>query len=408
LNIIQENKQINRSHHVEIPQPRQESRLHYGDPHIDRLSKNANLSCKFHIHYEFERVNVNFVFKANSSSAIGSGHFIRSLNLGLALQERNHEIFFAYNDLLAAHQNILFSKGISSLKMDLALMKNSGNTEADEIESFINNQGLLNVDWIIVDDYGTDGNWDLQMRRISNKLMVIEDLHFSQRNCDILLDMNYRSNDFMKSVNAIYPKSMTLVGPEYALLDSFYAKSRSNFQFMDIDLPIIMLYFGSNDEFSLTLRSLKILLQAFPKLHIRVIILDNNVDKREISTLANAHKNTVKLFIDPPSLGEIADGCEISIGAGGISLWERFSLGIFCLCFATADNQCIPLEELAQAGSIDYLGYAEFYTETKIKESLDFYLANRSDLIKIRIRNKILCDGNGVERVIRLIMEKSQ
>ena len=43
---------------------------------------------------------------------------------------------------------------------------------------------------------------------------------------------------------------------------------------------------------------------------------------------------------------------DLGIGAGGTSVWERFSLGLPSVCIATADNQVQQLNDLQLAGLV--------------------------------------------------------
>jgi UDP-2,4-diacetamido-2,4,6-trideoxy-beta-L-altropyranose hydrolase len=408
LNIIQENKQINRSHHVEIPQPRQKSRLHYGDSHIDRLSKNANLSCKFYIYYEFEREDVNFVFKANSSSLIGSGHFIRCLNLALNLKELGNYIYFIFEELLEDHQDLLDVNKIPNRQILLLGQESAIQLEMEQILAFRNYLEINEIDWFIVDDYKTNDQWDEEVKRICKYLLVIEDLHFFKRNCNILLDMNLRPNNSLESRIQEPDGRVRLIGPTYALLDSRYTNLHAvALSQNDIHQHIALVYFGSIDKNSLTLRTSQILIQNFPEIKLKAVILGNNIDYFELEKLSHVYPERFQLVVDPKFLGDEMLGCTFSIGSGGISLWERFALGIVPITTSTAENQKEILESLGESKFLIYLGESAYITDSEIQSTVSTLLSDSQLFRNYRSRILNLVDGRGIQRVSFEILDYS-
>ena len=49
----------------------------------------------------------------------------------------------------------------------------------------------LDPDWLIVDHYGIDHDWEKQLRPYVKKIMVIDDLANRRHDCDILIDQNW-------------------------------------------------------------------------------------------------------------------------------------------------------------------------------------------------------------------------
>ena len=56
------------------------------------------------------------------------------------------------------------------------------------------------IDWLIIDHYAIDEEWESRMRSICQHIMVIDDLANRKHDCDILLDQNY----FLKLVWSIH------------------------------------------------------------------------------------------------------------------------------------------------------------------------------------------------------------
>jgi RimJ/RimL family protein N-acetyltransferase len=89
---------------------------------------------------------------------------------------------------------------------------------------------------------------------------------------------------------------------------------------------------------------------------------------------------------------------DLAIGAGGISVWERSSLGLPSVCIATADNQTQQLNDLQLAGLV--LGPTR---QEGLSEFLTAFLQNlgaQSKLLQTQSqRSMALVDGKGAVRV---------
>ena len=68
--------------------------------------------------------------------------------------------------------------------------------DAKECIEALRLSGIHQVDWIIIDHYGIDSNWEYMLRtRLSDsllsKILVIDDLANRAHDCDCLVDQNY-------------------------------------------------------------------------------------------------------------------------------------------------------------------------------------------------------------------------
>ena len=336
---------------------------------------------------------MNCFLKVNSSLKIGSGHFIRCLNLGLSLAKRGCKIYFVSNELRNEHIHMLNTMELPFFVFDKP--HDDVSSEFLQLREYAVSKGETEIDWIVVDDYNSNNYWDSAARQLCKKLLVIEDLHKNKRNCDFLLDMNYRTKRTLMQLESEYSDSKLLVGPKFALLDKRYSDlcskklTRGNDQ-----KERVLIYFGSIDDYSLTLRTYLALTNVYPELQITIVIQMNNRDMNEIRRLTELNSRNAKLFISPEFLGDVMSTCTISIGAGGISLWERFSLGIYSLTVATADNQVAPLQELHEDKLLRYLGVANSFSEAALIEEFSRVISPDFRNDDFLINSTRLCDAH--------------
>lgn len=345
---------------------------------------------------------MNCFIKTNSSELLGAGHFVRCLNLGYELRRNNVSVQYVYNTLLDPHKEILIRDNFKFQEIFLSDKKSLGDSKS--IQSFASSLGINVIDWIVIDDYDSDQIWDVDALTICDKLLVIEDTHKSHRICNLLLDMNYRTKSFTAELREKYKKTEILIGPKFALLDSSYGgmEIAKNMQISKI-VHRVFVYFGSHDDYSLTLQTLQTLSDKFPGTKARIVIQSTNSTLSEVVELVAKNPEHFELFIDPVSLREIMTSCTISIGAGGISLWERISLGLYCITVATAENQIVPLRELQHDDLIVYLGIAELYTGEKLSETFSYIISHHEEYKRFREICHTISDGLGCERVVEIM-----
>ena len=81
-------------------------------------------------------------------------------------------------------------------------------------------------DWLIVDHYALDEEWQNNLRTFYGKLLIIDDLSDRKHNCDVLLDQTYnKSKSSYKKL--VPPRCKLLIGSKYALLRSEFTELRS-------------------------------------------------------------------------------------------------------------------------------------------------------------------------------------
>ena len=343
---------------------------------------------------------MNALFKVNSSNTIGSSHFVRTLNLALALKARGLQIYYVFNNLRHEHKLTLTRYDIDFMECS-TYENNSFQDEFISIEKFLNIKKIANVDFFVVDDYSTNSKWDILAQNYCDSLIIIEDLHTEVRNGNCIIDMNYRPKKNVANLTNVYKNRKLLIGPKYALLDYRYADLRKKILKSKLNSDMrIFVHFGTLDNYSLTLRTVKLILTEFQNLNMNVVIQRENLDQSELKSLAFQYSNKLKLFIAPDFLGEIMAECDISIGSGGISIWERFALGLVSITVSTASNQKLPLSQLHKSGYTFFLGDANEVRDRELSHTIS-HLITESEKSLI-IREKLLClvDGLGVQRVI--------
>ena len=152
----------------------------------------------------------NILFRADSSSTIGTGHIMR--DLVLATQYPKATITFATLNLDGNHKIIEAGYKIEILK--------SNNIQ--ELDKLIKK---LNIDMLIIDHYGIDKKQEKQLSILNSQLsiMVLDDT-YEKHYCDILLNHNISADK--KKYKGKVPKNCELkCGAKYTLLREEFVKA---------------------------------------------------------------------------------------------------------------------------------------------------------------------------------------
>lgn len=255
----------------------------------------------------------------------------------------------------------------------------------------------IKPDWLVVDHYGIDREWEKQLRPAVARIMVIDDLADRPHDCDVLLDQNLVA-EMERRYDARLPAACRqLLGPRYALLQPDYALRHERAVPREGAVRRILIYFGGADVNNLTGRSL----DAFLRLDRRDIDVDvvvgNGMHAEAIHQRA-ANRPNVHLHGRLSTLAPLIEAASLGIGASGSTSWERLCLGLPSMVIVLADNQAPIAEELDKRGLVRSLGFHQETDEALIAAKLAEIVGNGLDQRWSQHCLSVV-DGRGTERV---------
>lgn len=353
------------------------------------------------------------IFRADASTRIGSGHVMRCATLAEELRRRGAKVSFICRAMPGDYSEWLIERGIEVALLPGFPADDGGNStdsyagwlgvpleqEIAEMAECLTAAGP--VDWLVVDHYALDVEWEKAMRGQVGKILCIDDLANRSHDCDLLLDQNYCAEPASRYAGLVPEGAVTLVGPRYALLRPEFAFWRGKMQERDGIVRRMLLFMGGSDSANVT----KIALQAFAQLHSRtlswqvdVVLGSGNPHLEEIQSLCSGlswirlHQN-----LGSNEMAALMAHADFAIGAGGSTNWERACLGLPSLIFAVADNQMEPLRRLVEAGYV--AGEARAPDLERLLFWLQLLPENASWLRGLGKKSAALVDGEGARRV---------
>jgi UDP-2,4-diacetamido-2,4,6-trideoxy-beta-L-altropyranose hydrolase len=353
---------------------------------------------------------MNCVFRVDASGLIGSGHLMRCLSLADELKIRGSNILFVSSNDSGNLNKIVSERGHEVYEISSIPFKLSNSKRYDVFNnSVINNDAKLTikaiekikVDWLIVDHYFLDYNWELELKKHVKAILVIDDLANRKHVCNILLDQNFFGNETRtRYENLVNRECITLLGPKYSILSKDYRKAQNTFKKRNSKISRVLIFMGAVDSKGQTVQALKALSKdELNHLSVDVVIGRANKDKNQIISIASSRKNT-EIYNSLPSLFELMQKADLILCSGGTTTWERCSLGLPAIVFISSENQRRCSEMLAKN---DVQLLIESSNEINNKDwFLKIYeLLNDSDkLKKMSTLSLKTVDGRGINRVL--------
>jgi UDP-2,4-diacetamido-2,4,6-trideoxy-beta-L-altropyranose hydrolase len=358
---------------------------------------------------------LSVAIRCDVSISIGSGHLMRCLTLAKALRDRGCTISFIcgehQSNLLYSIENFGFKlyKLPRSIVVDKKLKHSEwlGATQEYDAKQTISALKLIGVvDWLIVDHYSLDEEWESIIKNYVRSVLVIDDLADRKHNCEVLLDQNYYIDMHARYQELVPGNCKKLLGPEFSLLRPSFLQARHLLENKSRENFKIFIFFGSVDPSNETIKALKsIKLINIKDIEVDVVVGADNPNKLMVKNLCDQMPNA-NFYSYVENIENLIVNSDLAIGASGTSIWERCCLGVPALVWSIADNQNEIARGAHQLGVVISLGSFVSVTIQKIIISLRELILD--DVLRENMSRKSLetVDGKGLERVTAALLPK--
>ncbi|MFM2629161.1 UDP-2,4-diacetamido-2,4,6-trideoxy-beta-L-altropyranose hydrolase [Vibrio chagasii] len=351
---------------------------------------------------------MKIVFRADSSSYIGSGHIMRCLVLASMLQEQGHQIVFGCRPQKGDLIDFIRSKGFEVKELvvpsEWLKPKNSADYEAwlqvpwkVDVESFVSK--FDNVDLVIVDHYGINAKWEEHCKtQLQCKLFAIDDL-LRSHHADMILDqtLSRTPSEYASTLK----KVTVLAGCDFALLNPNFAQLRrlATQPRVVSSKPQVLVSMGGVDQPNATLKVLNSISDIVTnRPFVTVLLSPKAPNYHSVKAFCDDNSYWVKHIDFVDNMAELMLEHDIAIGAPGTTSWERACLGLPSIIVPLADNQKMVTEQLVKASAVIQVNLPDISHSLKAA-----YQTLLNDWAIFRTINLSLCDGLGVFRVIQSI-----
>lgn len=352
------------------------------------------------------------VFRADASLDMGSGHVMRCLTLACSLRAKGHECLFICREHVGNLHALIQSKGFVLHSLPLGKeqdkeLPHSPWLGASQAEDALACQKLIAAcqpDWLVVDHYALDRQWEVVATPAGCRLLVIDDLADRPHACDLLLDQNLgrRAEDY----RGLLPEHCTLlVGPSHALLRPEFAALRdvSLARRQRADLHNVLIAMGGVDQHNYTSTILDALKYCqFPSNICFTVVLGATAPhQKAVKAAASECPWPVEVLSGVNDMAEHMVRADLAIGAGGGTSWERCCLGVPTLLIVLADNQRTASEALVATGAVMLIDLAQPLIAQL--QGAVIHLSVPSNLRLLAEAASQVADGSGVEQLQQMM-----
>ncbi len=356
-----------------------------------------------------ESTDMRVLIRADASIAIGTGHIARCLTLANELRKDGADVVFACRQSPGHLLERLSDQGYIAHGLPDSCSQPSGSTDTEALLPWQADIDALarvlkdeeRFDWLIVDHYGLDVQWERAARQFADHLMAIDDLANRPHEVNVLLDQNYaaqaRHRSYAQWLNA---DCKTFLGPRFALM-------REEFQCQPVAIKSrverVLVNFGGFDA-ARQVHATMLALQDFDDLHVDFVAGLHNSEWTAMDQLVKTRPHW-RLHTVVSDFFGLMRQADLFIGAGGGTTWERAALGLPTICIGVANNQHLNAQCLAEAGAHLYLGSHETLAAQRLAQAVALLRDNRELRQSFASRSSALVDGKGAQRLAVALVE---
>ncbi|WBU40033.1 UDP-2,4-diacetamido-2,4,6-trideoxy-beta-L-altropyranose hydrolase [Marinobacter alkaliphilus] len=363
------------------------------------------------------------VFRADASVQIGTGHVMRCLTLADELTRQGHECRFVCREHEGHLGGLITSKGYG-----LTLLPSCNDNELGTKDSRPDNYALwLGVpwqedarqtldaltpwqpDWLVVDHYALDAEWERALANVVGSSMVIDDLANRRHECALLLDQNL--GRVASDYDGLLPVDcQRLIGPGYALLRPEFANLREQSlnRRQQPALKRILISLGGVDRTNVTGQVLDAISEsALPVTTELDIIMGAAAPYLdEVRQQAARLPFQAAVSVGVTDMAERMCLADLSIGAVGSTSWERCCLGLPAILMVLAENQKSAAEALKRSGAV-IITNSGMGVRTELERLMSLNSCERKLSRMIQLGSDMV-QGNGCARVVNELTARSR
>lgn len=301
----------------------------------------------------------NILFRADSSSTIGTGHIMR--DLVLAKQYSDDKIVFATQEL---DGNI--NHKIKEAGYGVEILKSNSVKELIELVK------KHSIGLVVIDHYGIDYKYEKKLKKRTGVEILSFDDTYEKHHCDILLNHNISADK--KKYKDLVPKSCELrCGSKYTLLrEEFIEEKEKKRKVKNSKVKTVFVAMGGADHSNINIKILKVL-EKFDNLKVNLVTTTANKNLEELQGHVKEMK-WINLHVNSNKIAKLMNKSDFAIVTPSVTLNEIYFMEIPFIAIKTAKNQDDMYRYLKKK---KHLAMSKF-TKTELKKYVE-RLLNRDD-----------------------------
>jgi UDP-2,4-diacetamido-2,4,6-trideoxy-beta-L-altropyranose hydrolase/UDP-4-amino-4,6-dideoxy-N-acetyl-beta-L-altrosamine N-acetyltransferase len=269
--------------------------------------------------------NKTILFRADSSSTIGTGHIMRDLVLAQKYAKKGAKIIFATQNLEGNINHKIVEAGY-----ELVLLNSHDKKELVKLLK------QYSVSMLVIDHYGIDAKYEKYLKTKTKVKILSFDDTYEKHHCDILLNHNVSAEK--KRYKKLVPKHCKIkCGKKYTLLrDEFYKAKKKSYK-KDTNHTTIFIAMGGADTANLNIKILKVL-QKFDNICVNLVTTTANKHLQQLQNYCNK-KDFVTLHVNSNKVAKLMAQSDMAIITPSVTVNEVMFMELPFIAIQTAENQ---------------------------------------------------------------------
>lgn len=358
---------------------------------------------------------MQIAFRTDASLQIGAGHVIRCLSLADGLRAQGAQCLFICRTHQGHMCEIIRQRGYRVKSLLTIKHQNQQNspvhsdwlgtnwqTDAEETASAI---ACTKFDWLVVDHYAIDYQWEEALADNYHQLFVIDDLADRLHSCNLLLDQNLgrKPQDYLDLV----PRHCkVLCGPLYALLRPNFSELRPyslQRRQAQPNLHNLLITMGGVDYSNATGKILQALKFCSLPQESRITVVMGLAAPwiENVRKLAAKMPWQTEVLVNVKDMAKIMADSDLAIGAAGSTSWERCCLGLPTLMVVLAENQKLVAEALNASQAARLIPALRNFDAELILAIHE--LSKPENQTRMSFAASVITDGHGVDKIVEVM-----
>jgi len=257
------------------------------------------------------------LFRADSSSTIGTGHIMRDIVLAQKYAKKGAKVIFAVRELDGNINHKIDEAGFQRIRLKSNSKK--------ELVKLIKK---LSVDLLVIDHYGINAKKEKYIKKKTGVKILSFDDTYEKHHCDILLNHNI-SADKSKYKGLVSKNCKLRCGAKYTLLrDEFRVQKK---------MKTIFLAMGGADHSNINIDILKVL-QEFNNIEVVLVTTTTNKNLEVLKEFVK-DKEWIQLHINSNQIARLMRLSDLAIVTPSVTINEVYFMNLPFIAIKTADNQ---------------------------------------------------------------------
>ena len=262
-----------------------------------------------------KKIMQTLLFRADSSSTIGTGHIMRDLVLAKQYDDAN--IIFVTQELDGNINHKVIEAGY---KIELL--------QSNDVKEFIKVVEKYRADLVVIDNYQIDYKYEQTLKKKTGVKILAFDDTYEKHHCDILLNHNISADK--SKYKGLVPKSCELkCGNKYTLIRQEFIDVKNN--------KTIFIAMGGADDENISYKIIKVL-KKFRNIKVNLVTTTANPNIKVLQKYIKG-KDNIHLYINSNKLASLMKHSDLAIVSPSVIVHEVLYMELPFIAIRTADNQ---------------------------------------------------------------------